>query len=46
MTAYKAPLDDLRFALFDVLGAEKTPCPVAKPTVATCSMPCWKKPAA
>jgi len=24
MTAYKAPLDDLRFALFDVLGAEKT----------------------
>ncbi|MEO6801044.1 MAG: acyl-CoA dehydrogenase N-terminal domain-containing protein, partial [Rhodanobacter sp.] len=22
MTAYKAPLDDLRFALFDVLGAE------------------------
>ncbi|HEV2679711.1 MAG TPA: acyl-CoA dehydrogenase N-terminal domain-containing protein, partial [Rhodanobacter sp.] len=23
MTAYKAPLDDLRFALFDVLGAEK-----------------------
>ncbi|MFA6228783.1 MAG: acyl-CoA dehydrogenase C-terminal domain-containing protein [Rhodanobacter sp.] len=24
MTAYKAPLDDLRFALFDVLGAEPT----------------------
>ncbi|MFC5437248.1 acyl-CoA dehydrogenase C-terminal domain-containing protein [Rhodanobacter umsongensis] len=24
MTAYKAPLDDLRFALFDVLGAEST----------------------
>ncbi|MDW2982539.1 MAG: acyl-CoA dehydrogenase C-terminal domain-containing protein [Rhodanobacter sp.] len=24
MTAYKAPLDDLRFALFDVLGAEQT----------------------
>ncbi len=24
MTAYKAPLDDLRFALFDVLDAEKT----------------------
>jgi alkylation response protein AidB-like acyl-CoA dehydrogenase len=24
MTAYKAPLDDLRFALFDVLGAEET----------------------
>jgi alkylation response protein AidB-like acyl-CoA dehydrogenase len=24
MTAYKAPLDDLRFALFDVLGAERT----------------------
>jgi alkylation response protein AidB-like acyl-CoA dehydrogenase len=24
MTAYKAPLDDLRFALYDVLGAEKT----------------------
>ncbi|MEO9078539.1 MAG: acyl-CoA dehydrogenase N-terminal domain-containing protein, partial [Rhodanobacter sp.] len=24
MTAYKAPLDDLRFALFDVLNAEKT----------------------
>ncbi|HEY0197269.1 MAG TPA: acyl-CoA dehydrogenase C-terminal domain-containing protein [Rhodanobacter sp.] len=24
MTAYKAPLDDLRFTLFDVLGAEKT----------------------
>ncbi len=23
MTAYKAPLDDLRFALYDVLGAEK-----------------------
>lgn len=23
MTAYKAPLDDLRFALFDVLGTEK-----------------------
>ncbi|MEW5297965.1 MAG: hypothetical protein WDW36_001137 [Sanguina aurantia] len=23
MTAYKAPLDDLRFTLFDVLGAEK-----------------------
>ncbi|WP_426702277.1 acyl-CoA dehydrogenase C-terminal domain-containing protein [Rhodanobacter sp. Col0626] len=24
MTAYKAPLDDLRFTLFDVLGAEQT----------------------
>ena len=24
MTAYKAPLDDLRFALFDVLNAEPT----------------------
>ncbi|SFR88537.1 hypothetical protein SAMN05216570_0294 [Dyella sp. OK004] len=24
MTIYKAPLDDLRFALYDVLGAEKT----------------------
>jgi alkylation response protein AidB-like acyl-CoA dehydrogenase len=24
MTIYKAPLDDLRFALFDVLGAEST----------------------
>ena len=24
MTVYKAPLDDLRFALFDVLGAEST----------------------
>jgi len=24
MTIYKAPLDDLRFTLFDVLGAEKT----------------------
>ena len=24
MTAYKAPLDDMRFTLFDVLGAEKT----------------------
>ncbi len=24
MTAYKAPLDDLRFVLFDVLGAEQT----------------------
>jgi alkylation response protein AidB-like acyl-CoA dehydrogenase len=24
MTAYKAPLDDLRFALFDLLGAEPT----------------------
>ena len=24
MTTYKAPLDDLRFVLFDVLGAEPT----------------------
>jgi alkylation response protein AidB-like acyl-CoA dehydrogenase len=27
MSTYKAPLDDLRFALYDVLGAEGAVCP-------------------
>jgi hypothetical protein len=47
MSTYKAPLDDLRFALYDVLGAERCSPAWASPTsTANWSMPCWTKPRA